>query len=324
MARMTRVSRSCAPLLVAVLAAGCDEPPSRATPTATQATSTAPASTSATAGGPSDDTQAIEVEFEQAPDTEIPGGKEAGCVARVVRKFVRVICSARDGHAAPDTIVKTQSNKNLQYRDIGGPIAHVSTIFEPGLDMKATFVWGDKARELTMRWPDGAPRPSSYGSFGPETAFANPCKPHGLPGFGSKGVPCRFKEPTMLTLAWTTEFGPDDASPETKKPMFEVENKSTVTIQSFTVTLSFFDGAGKPVEHDTLGDAFVPTAAYSHDRRIAPKSKKKIPLGPERPLIPSTVKRIDVTLRQFSSPDPESYFAREESDKKDEGKKEKK
>ncbi|NUO49368.1 MAG: hypothetical protein HOV80_10980 [Polyangiaceae bacterium] len=313
---MTPLSRWLAALMSTMVAVGCGDQAARTAPTAGE-TAAATTGSAATPTAQSDDARATEKELEQAPDTEIPGGKEAGCVAHVVRKYVRVICSARDGHPAPDAIDKVRSNKVVDYKGVGEQAAYVDTIFEPGLEMTATFVWGDKARELTMRWPDGTPKPSSYGAFGPETAFTNPCKPHGLPGVGSKGSPCRFKDGAMLKFSWSNEFGPDDAAPEKKKPLFEVENRSTAKIVTLTASLAFFDGAGKRVEQDTRGEPFRPTDAYSYDRQIKPKAKMKIPLGPEKTRLPDTVKRIEVTLHEFSGWDPEASFVREKTAEKD-------
>lgn len=313
---MTPLSRSLAVLLSTMVAVGCGDQAARTAPSAGETAAATAVATSSATPARGDDARATEQELEQAPDTEIPGGKEAGCVAHVVRKYVRVICAARDGHPAPDTIDKVQSNKVVEYKGVGGPIAYVDTIFEPGLELTATFIWGDKARELTMRWPEGAPKPSSYGAFGPETPFTNPCKPHGLAGVGSKSSPCLFKDGTMLTFAWSNEIGPADAPPEKKKPLFEVENRSSATIVSLTVSLAFFDGAGKRVEQDTRGEPFRPTDAYSYDRQIKPKAKLKIPLGPEQPRLPDTVKRIEVTLHEFSTWDPEAKFAREKTGEK--------
>jgi hypothetical protein len=319
---MTRLSRSCAPLLLTVVALGCSDPAARTAPTASQAPvdATSPASTAIATSSASDE-QAKEKEFEQAPDTEIPGGKEAGCVAKVVRKYVRIICSAQGGRPAPDTIDKVLSNKVVGYKGVGGPIAYVDTIFEPGLALTATFVWGDKARELTMKWPEGAAKPSSYGQFGAEKGFTNPCKPHGLEGFGSKGRPCRFKDGALLKFAWSNESGPADAAPDKQKPLFEIENTTTLTIVSLTVSMTFFDGAGKRVEQDKLGEPFRPTDAYSYDRQVKPKAKMKIPLGPEGPRIPDTVKRIEVTLHELSTWDPEAKFVLEKAEQKNEEKK---
>ncbi len=304
--------------MLAVLAAGCGDQASRTGPTASQTAVVPTAVTTSSAAAPakSADVDPIDKEFDQAADTEIPGGKEAGCTARAVGKRVRVICKARDGHPAPDAVVKTSSNKRLDSK--GGPVAYVDTVFEPGLDMTATFVWGDKARELTMRWPDGAPKPSSYGSFGAETAFANPCKQNGVEGFGSKGSPCRFKDgEALVAFKWMNEFGPSGASPERQKPAFEVENRTTATIMTLTVSLSYFDGAGKPVEQDSIGEPFRATTAYPVDKKIKPKAKVEVLLGPERPRIPDTVKRIDVTLHEFTTWDPEASFVREKTERKD-------
>jgi len=314
---MTRLSRSLASLALAWLSGGCGDQASRTAPTASQTSATTtPPPSSAQAPSSGSDEQAKEKELEQAPDTEIPGGKEAGCVAKVVRKYVRVLCTAQGDHPAPDTIDKVLSNKVVGYKGLGGPIAYVDSIFEPGLDLSATFVWGDKARELTMKWPDGSPKPSTYGQFGAEKAFTNPCRPNGLEGFGSKGRPCSFKEQKLLTFNWSNESGPADVAPEKQKPLFEIENTTGMTIVSLTVSMAFFDGAGKRVEQDKRGEPFKPTDAYSYDRQVKPKAKMKIPLGPEGPRIPDTVKRIDVTLHEFSTWEPEAKFVREKEGEK--------
>jgi hypothetical protein len=319
---MTRLSRPLTPLMLAAVAVGCGDPAARTAPTASQAatTTTTVASASTAAAARSADTHPLDKEFDQAPETEIPGGKEAGCVAKVVVKNVRVICSARDGRPAPDAVVKTSSSKRLDSKV--GATAYVETVFEPGLDLTATFVWGERARELTMKWPDGAPKPSSYGSIGAETAFANPCKQNGVEGFGSKGSPCRFKDgAALVAFKYKSEFAPSGASPERQKPLFEVENRSTATVMTLTVSLAYFDGAGKPVEQDSIGEPFRATTVYTADKKLKPKAKAEILLGPERPRIPETVKRIDVTLHEFTTWDPEASFVRERAEQKDGAKK---
>lgn len=105
-------------------------------------------------------------ELDAAPDLGVDGAKDLGCETRMVREWFQIACRG-SGAKAPTFVEVTKGrSKDTLVATIPGSSMSVKTPYEPGVELEATFYWGDKAKKLVLaKWPLKKKRPEAIGTM---------------------------------------------------------------------------------------------------------------------------------------------------------------
>ena len=105
-------------------------------------------------------------EMDAADDVAIDGAKELGCETRMVREWIQIACRGSGAKAPTYVEVTKGKTKDTLVATIPGVSMSVKTPYEPGVELEATFWWGDSAKKLTLaKWPLKKKRPVPIGAL---------------------------------------------------------------------------------------------------------------------------------------------------------------
>jgi hypothetical protein len=109
-------------------------------------------------------------ELDAAPDLAVDGAKDLGCETRMVREWLQIACRGSGAKAPTFVEVTKGKTKDTLVATIPGSSMSVKTPYEPGVELEATFYWGDKAKKLVLaKWPLKKKRPDPIGSLNDAT-----------------------------------------------------------------------------------------------------------------------------------------------------------
>ena len=105
-------------------------------------------------------------ELDAAPDLAVDGAKDLGCETRMVREWFQIACRGAGAKAPTFVEVTKGKTKDTLLATIPGVSMSVKTPYEPGVELEATFYWGDAAKKLVMaKWPLKKKRPDPIGAM---------------------------------------------------------------------------------------------------------------------------------------------------------------
>ncbi len=105
-------------------------------------------------------------ELDAAPDLAVDGAKELGCETRMVREWFQIACRGSGAKAPTFVEVTKGKTKDTLVATIPGSSMSVKTPYEPGVELEATFYWGDQSKKLVMaKWPLKKKRPDPIGAL---------------------------------------------------------------------------------------------------------------------------------------------------------------
>jgi len=179
----------CCAAILSIIPIACggstpDVPPAKSTPTTTdsaqpdktiskndgatspRAEPAAPTPSKETQGRPSAE------EWAKGQAGNIERATELGCQVTQIREWVRIACGPKTAKGARivDIAVFLEcenssctTHPERAYMQRGQRILEVPLL--EGYEIKASFVWEDRAEDLRLRWPKGAAKPTKLGEF---------------------------------------------------------------------------------------------------------------------------------------------------------------
>lgn len=151
---------------------GAAGPAPTATSTATAAADTTATSAAGSAAGvsPGAGLSAVpsKAEWDAAREVTVNGSSSIGCETKAVREYLRVSCSGNTTGGTPTAVNVTKgAGRPGMFTFSADGITSLIVPFIEGVDVVADFSWSNgTSYTLTIQWPRGAPKPSSFGVFG--------------------------------------------------------------------------------------------------------------------------------------------------------------
>jgi hypothetical protein len=245
-------------------------------------------------------------ELPTAPRARIDGTAEAGCDARILRGWVRVSCPPPAGDKRPAMVKVTKMSVPVE-SGVHEGVQVLTATFPEGVEVIASFVRGDEARELRLTWPKGAPRPETLGVLGAPSPYVSPCKALKLSGFGTSDAPCIIDTRPPFAAKWTGSYGRTPADPDRDLPLFDVENQSDHVVSQLSFRAYYYDAKGQQLDEEARE---ITSSSLSGKYLLQPSTKETFGIGRPKDKLPAGTATIEVEVTRYAwdQPDDDLYF----------------